>query len=312
MSRYLTPFRISLLVLITAYSDGLVSSSASISVLSFIVSHLLPIHSKLRERDEGHDQDDFTLSIERLQKATIIHGSAIPGRTVWDLVLKNLWAIASLDALHTFFDDLSYLLEKPVEQGLRQDYSDSQRPKRMLLSRNSPLGAFVRRAQLEFTRLQFHDGISLWKELVVFRRPTLALWKQRNPGVGSNTFDTNLQQDSVDGKLVGLVYGRLSCNTSESIQTSTEDMERILDYQISRMQCRFPRRRCLILFVLKLKGLLDQGNRVPQEIQVQLRKMAKPSTSIPAVTYYMQCVAPVSCHSYIHSRRQVPRSMEVW
>lgn len=238
MSRYLTPFRISLLALITAYSDGLVSSSSSISVLAFVVSHLLPVHSKSKDRDGGSEPDDFTMSIERLQKATIIHASVIPGRTLWDLLVKNLWAITSLDALHTFFDDLPSLLEKPTEQGLSQGDLDSQRPKRMLLSRNSPLGAFVRRAQLEFTRLQFHDGISLWKDLIVFRRPTLALWKRRNPGVRSNSFDTNLQEDFIDDKLAGLVYGQLSYNASETVQTSTEDMERLLDYQISRMQRR--------------------------------------------------------------------------
>lgn len=241
MSRYLTSFRIALLALITVYSDGLVPSSATIPVLSFLISYLLPVHSSSKEQEADTSHDDFTTSIERLQKATIIYASAIPGRTVWDLLLKNLWTINSLDALHTFFDDLPSLLERPIEQGPSEDQRDSQRPKRMLLSRNSPLGAFVRRAQLEFTRLQFHDGISLWKDLVGFRRPTLGLWKRRNPDVSSYSFDANLQDDATDadGKLAGLVYGDLSINTPEIVQTSTDDLERLLDYQIGKMQRGF-------------------------------------------------------------------------
>ncbi|KAL8763874.1 MAG: hypothetical protein Q9184_000470 [Pyrenodesmia sp. 2 TL-2023] len=252
-----------------------------------MVSYLLPVHSKSRDRDGGSKPEDFTMSIERLQKATIVHASAIPGRTLWDLLVKKLWTITSLDALHTFFDDLPSLLEKPTEEGVSQGGLDSQRPKRMLLSRNSPLGAFVRRAQLEFTRLQFHDGVSLWEDLIAFRRPTLALWKRRNPGAGSGSFDTNLQEDSTDYKLAGLVYGHLSYNTPQHVQTSTEDMERLLDYQISRMQ-----------HILRLKGLVDHGDRVPEEVKLQLRKMAKPGTSIPDVTYYMQFLEAWKCGDY--------------
>lgn len=244
MSRYLTPFRIALLHLITVYSDGFVPSSSSIPVLSFIVSYILPAHSRSKERVGSVAHDDFSVSVERLQKATIFHASAIPGRTVWDLLLKSLWATDSLDDLHTFFDDLPSLVAKPTEEGSNEvNKPDPQRPRRMLLSRNSPLGAFVRRAQLEFTRLQFHDGNRLWKDLIVFRRPTLGQWTRRNPGVGSYSFDSNLQAGSIDaeGKLAELIYGDLSDNCYEGVLTSTDDMERLLDYQIDRMQRVFPK-----------------------------------------------------------------------
>ncbi|KAI4144737.1 MAG: hypothetical protein LQ341_002584 [Variospora aurantia] len=241
MSRYLTPFKIALLKLITVYSDGMVPSSASTSILSFIVSYLLPVYPISKEPDPP--QENFIFSVERLQRATVVHSSAIPGRTVWDLLLNSLWAINSLDALHAFFDDLSSLLDQSVEDGPgRTDELDLHPPKRMLLSRSSPFGTFVRRAQLEFTRLQFHDGISLWKALVLFRNPSLQFWKRRNPGAGSYAFDSNLQKDSIDvgRSLGGLIYDDLDDNTFKGVQTSIDDMEKLLDYQVSRMQRAFP------------------------------------------------------------------------
>lgn len=291
MSRYLTPFKIALLKLITVYSDGMVPSSASTSILSFIVSYLLPVYPISKEPDRDTPQENFIFSVERLQRATVVHSSAIPGRTVWDLLLNSLWAINSLDALHAFFDDLSSLLDQSVEDGpARTDELDLHPPKRMLLSRSSPFGTFVRRAQLEFTRLQFHDGISLWKALVLFRNPSLQFWKRRNPGAGSHTFDSNLQKDSIDvgRRLGGLIYDDLNDNTFKGAQTSIDDMEKLLDYQVSRMQRAFP--QDLVCITLRADRLTGFGNRVPQAVRAQLRTMAKPGATIPVITYYMRYI----------------------
>lgn len=290
MSRYLTPSRIALLALITLYSDGLVPSSATIPILSFAVSYILPVHSKAKQREDSIPLDDFTISIEKLQEKTITHTSAIPGRTVWDLLLKNLWAISSLDALHAFFDDLPFLLEKPTEESTSEtEELVSIRSKRMLLSRNSPLGAFVRRSRLEFTRLQFHDGTSLWKSFIAYRGPTLVFWKRRNLTAGSNSFDSNLQQDptNADGELVGLVYGDLSDKIFKNANNSTDDTERLLDHQIDRMQRGFARP---VVNDPKLKWSTGIGIRIPHAVQSQLRAMARPGSAVPDVLYYMQYV----------------------
>lgn len=239
MSRYLTPSRVALLSLIALYGDGLVSSSASIPILSFVTSNILPIHLKPGKGEDNDPLDDCTLSIDKLQEATVTHRSAIPGRTVWDLLLKNLWAINSLDALHTFFDDLQLLLENPINGSSdQQNEGSSSQPKCMLLSRNSPFGTFVRRSRLEFTRLQFHDGTNLWKRFIVYRGPTLTFWKRRNPTVGFYSFDCNLRQDPMNAgaKLTGLIYGNLSHNFPENASYSTDDMERLIDHQVDRMQ----------------------------------------------------------------------------
>ena len=242
MSRFLTPSRIALLALITVYSDGLVPFSATIPVLSFAVSYMLPVRLKPDQREDSTSFDESNISIKRLQEATITHASAIPGRTVWDLLLKNLWAINSLHALHAFFDDLRLLLGGPVGENVgEREALDSTPQKRMLLSTNSPMGAFVRRAQLEFTRLQFHDGTTLWRNFVIYRSSTLASWRRRSPAAGAKSFDSNLQQDpyDTDGRLAAFVYGDLSKSTLKGTNYSTDDVQRLVDHQINRMQREF-------------------------------------------------------------------------
>ncbi|KAL8699400.1 MAG: hypothetical protein Q9201_006029 [Fulgogasparrea decipioides] len=226
---------------------------------------------KTSQRGDELARSGFPVSIELLQRATITHASAIPGRTVWDLLLKQLWAVNSLDSLHTFFDNLPSLLEKPFGEGLvKTDELDPARPKRMLLSRNSPLGAFVRRSHLEFTRLQFHDGNSLWKELIIYRAPTLTFWKRRNPTASSQSFDANPQgvSNGIDGEIVEIIYGDISGDDPKYVNNSWDDLEKLYEHQVARMQ--------------------RLGNRVPQELQRQLRTMAFFRGISPSVSYYVQ------------------------
>ena len=242
MSRYLTPSKIGLLALIALYTDGIVPSSATIPVLAFLVSQILPFHSAVTRDQHEISLHGFTVSVEQFRRATITLASAIPGRTLWDLLLGKLWNIHSHDALHVFFDDLPMLLERPTSEDTEQRLAKPPtQQKRMLLSRNSPLGTFVRRAQLEFTRLQFHDGIILWKSLILFREPTFALWKRRNPSPGINSLDCNLHEDAVhtNGRLSWILYGDLAGGSFQRYNDSTDDMENLLEYQVSRMQSWF-------------------------------------------------------------------------
>ena len=234
MSRYLTPSKIGFLALISLYTDSVVPTSATIPVLSFIVSHLLPGKNSLPDTDRAH-----TVSIGEFQGATIAYASGIPGRTVWDLLLKKLWEVNSFDALHVFFDALSALLVK-TRECLQKDAENGvpQNVDRMLLSRTSPFGAFIRRAQLEFTRLQFHDGIALWKSFVVYREPTLPMWRRRNPTAGQTSFDSNLTEDHLgfNNRLSQIMYGDLEDEGRKKAGVSTDDVEKLLEFQVDQMQ----------------------------------------------------------------------------
>ena len=248
MSRYSTPSKVGLVALVDLYCEGLVPSSATIPILSFLVSHLLPASSKSTQRENNGTKGDLLVSIGQLQSATITHASAIPGRTIWDLLLKQLWTISSLDALHVFMDGLPLLLEKPFREDASDDDGlDAQRTKRILLSRNSPLGAFVRRVHLEFIRLQFSDAAFLWKDLIVYRAPTLAFWKRRNPAVSSQDFDANLQGfvSDTNSELPEIVYGDLSQKDSKNVNNSMNDFEKLYEHQIAMMQSSSIEHCCL-------------------------------------------------------------------
>lgn len=240
MSRYLTPSKIGLLALVSLYTESVVPSAATVPVLSFLVSHILPVNSAKSHGFFGGQSRYVTLAVEDLQRATISLVSGRPGRTIWDLLLDKLWKLNSFDALHVFFDALASLLQKTPEEQRRHEAGDGieSDSNRMRLSRASPIGSFVRRAQLEFTRLQFHDGVALWTKFVAYRAPTLSQWKKRHQTAGHISFDANLQEqhlDSGDG-LTNVIYGGLAHGVKHDATVSTEDVEKLLECQIDRMQ----------------------------------------------------------------------------
>ena len=239
MARYLTSSKIGLLALISLYCDSVIPSTATIPVLSFLVSHLLPVTAVSSTKTPPTVDRSSRVTIEDFQKATIVLVSGIPGRTVWDLLLKKLWEINSLDALNVFFDGLSLLLEQTREEQ-QADAEEGVVPEanRIVLSRISPLGAFIRRAQLEFTRLQIYDCIMLWKTFLKYREPTLPLWRKRNPTAGKNTFDANLEDNhfSPEDRLTEVLYRDLDDSNRREAAISTDDVERLLEYQVDQMQ----------------------------------------------------------------------------
>ena len=239
MSRYLTPSKIALLALISLYVESGIPSAAVIPVLSFLVSHVLPVNSAASQNKASLQSGHFTLAIEEYQKATISHPSGIPGRTVWDLLLDKIWKLNSFDALHCFFNTLSSLLQKASEQR-QQDADDrfNSNSNHIRLSRASPMGLFVRRAQLEFTRLQFHDSVTLWRSFIAYRAPTLSQWKKRNQTAGHNSFDANLKEENLNlgDRLTDIVYGELAAGVDRDASISTEDVEKLLEYQVDQMQ----------------------------------------------------------------------------
>lgn len=237
MSRYLTPSKIGLLALISLYTDFVIPSAATIPILSFLVSHVLPPISVSSPGTFAEPSPNSAASIDALQQATVTHASGIPGRTVWDLLLNKLWEINSFDALHVFFENLSSLLQRPHGDQHSEEDSVVRLP-HIRLSRVSPLGAFVRRCQLEFTRLQFHDGVSLWKSFIGYRDPTLLSWKRRHQGIG-NAIDVNIQEDATKTqRVMNIVYGGSSARVQDAASVSTEDVEKILEFQVDQMQSK--------------------------------------------------------------------------
>ena len=239
MSRYLTAPKLGLLALISLYGDSVVPMRAIVPLLSFIVSFLLPPQVVARGNPPCEKGNFSTNSISGVQEATILHASGIPGRTLWDLFLKKLWGINSFDQLHVFFDSLSLLLPIDLEEARKdKDAGDLSLPSRMRFSRNSPFGVFLRRAQLEFTRLQLHDSITLWKSFILYRNPTLFAWRKRNPGSGRARYDVNLAESQVNEQedLSLILYRDFTEADHKQAGNSMEDIEKLLEFQRDRMQ----------------------------------------------------------------------------
>ncbi|MCJ1386785.1 Anaphase-promoting complex subunit 5 [Xylographa soralifera] len=281
MSRYLTAPKVGLLALISLYGDSVVPTAAIVPLLSFVVSFLLPLHATARG-SPSCDKGNFpSNSINDIQEATIVHASGIPGRTLWDLFLKKLWEINSLDKLHVFFHSLSILLLNSSEEAQKDaDDGNVSLPSRMRFSRNSPFGVFLRRAQLEFTRLQLHDSITLWKSFIFYRNPTLSTWRRRNPGPGKSTYDVNLAEPRVDGQEhFGLIlYKDIMEADHRQVGNSTEDIEKLLEFQRDRMQ--------------------TTGIRVTEDMQRRLVEMTQAGTTVPALFHYVNFLDAWKCGDY--------------
>lgn len=258
MSRYLTAAKIGLLALVDVYVSGAVPDDATVSVLHFMASHLidglLPLHvlahapAPADRWEKPATAAALMISIEEFEQVLSPHGAAsLPGRRLWDVFLKKLWRIDSLDALHRFFaDDLRRLLALTKEERLRAVEQGKELPRddAVRLSRNSPFGAFVRRSRHEFTRLSFQKTAELWESLVRYRQPTAGYWRRWNPGIDSLAFDSVLlagQHDwgpAVHG-LVEVVYGDLRAEGQPD--ASTRDIEMLLEFQVNQIKSEFLR-----------------------------------------------------------------------
>lgn len=269
MSRYLTPAKIGLLVLIELYTESVVAAESTVPILSFIISHLLPSclpkpQNTLSEAEDSEDIRSFIISISDFRTLLVAHPAVggLPGRTLWDLFLKKLWEIDSLDQLHVFFDKRSQLLAKTKEELQNDGLSGTppDPPTKIRLSRTSPFGAFGRKAQLEFERLKFHDALNLWKSFISYRQVTLPAWRKRNTSAGEWSFDVVLDHGGEasdgltaldnemgnklwdDGEMetfASITYGNVldNENVDEGL-ISTDDIEKLLEFQIEQMQSK--------------------------------------------------------------------------
>lgn len=239
MSRYLTPSKIALIALINLYTDSVVPTASTIPILSLLVSHLIVFRDSECGDSLSKVQSTSMISIEELQKALVSQPSAIPGRTMWDLILASLWKLNSFDMLHVFFEKLPSLLNKAPKDPSSNTERESAAPEdRIVLSRTSLLGVFVSHAHLEFERLQFHDSVTLWKDLIAYREPTLGMWRKRNSSAGKMSFDSNLQSwgQGCGHGLTEVVYGSLAEKGGLGGTVSTDDVERLLEFQVEEMQ----------------------------------------------------------------------------
>ncbi|KAF2751948.1 hypothetical protein M011DRAFT_463437 [Sporormia fimetaria CBS 119925] len=251
-TRYLTAQKICVVVLVKLYCESFLPSSATIPVLSFILSQVQPAGPFSRQL-RGHEAKyDPSISIRAFEEVLQKLDAIMPGRTLLDMFLQRLWDVDSFDALCDLFGGLGKLLLHD-----RPDYEPDpgeQPQSRITLAKTSPLGAFVRRASLEFTRLQFEAAVKLWVSFVKYRAPTIR-WVHRLPDLAESGADINAQKMDLqpgDG-LFDVAYGSLYDGDQGEQALGMDDLERMLDFQIEKLQ--------------------RIGDRVPEEMKKQFRSM---------------------------------------
>jgi anaphase-promoting complex subunit 5 len=253
MSRFLTPAKIGLLALIELYVEKAVPISAMVDVLSFVTSHLMDADTRRPANGSSHwakaeNTVRLVISIADFEKVLSPHAAAsgIPGRSLWYVFLDKLWKINSLDALHEFFERREQLLVKTKEEQRREVEMNIPQPSPevILLSRNSPFGAFVRRTQLEFSRLRFEHTYQLWKDFVKYRQTTAAYYRKKTPSFQRLSFDNVLLEGehtwgSGLEAIANVAYGDMLRNDPTStLPVSTDDIEKLLEFQIESMQSK--------------------------------------------------------------------------
>ncbi|KZM23313.1 APC5 protein [Ascochyta rabiei] len=262
-ARYLTAQKISLLVLLRLYCSSTLPSSATIPILSFVLSTTIPLTSSSARSQQSSASQNPSFSIDSFEDVLQGHASNMPGRTLLDLFLKNMWEMNSFDALHSLFDNLGELLMTPPSS------QEGDVQERIYLSKTSPLGVFVRRARLEFDRLQFEDTIALWTSFVKYRAPT-AQWTKRLAGLAAAGIDAVIGEMGMQegDDVYDIAYGDLNEPQNGTQGVSLDDLDRILEFQLDRLQ-RF-------------------GDRVPETMKTQLRGMLASSTTVHRQAHLVQ------------------------
>lgn len=269
MARFLTPSKIGLLALALLYVQDEVPTSKSVGVLDFLTMYIVPTGRSARPRN-GMEFDP-ALSLPAFERALAPLASIMPGRSMYDAFLKQLWSIDCSFALETFFEGLPDLLRKSREQIIHERElglpAEEQTAKIM---RTSPLGAFIRRCHLEYTRLQFQDAVELWQQLIVYRAPSRLQYERKNPPSKRNPLDSNLSDLHIDPShaLVQIMYGEHLSTEGDTSAHSAYDVEKLLEFQVSEMQ--------------------SFGSRLPEEMRQRLDEIAKLGSAVPKLAHYLK------------------------
>lgn len=243
MPRYLTPSKICLLTLISVYCHEITPPEATLPILTFISKRLIGnIHLPTQNATGSTSGSDIELSLTLKEFELFL--SSLPnsndGTPLLDWYNTYLWNARSIDAFFIIFEELDLLFLS--KDGIDEWCQKQRQPKqniavpRITLSSTSLLGIFVRRAKVEFERLQFSDVIELWNDFVAYRG-------QDDPRTRDTDYDVQSTQRSLeyaDWKSGGRIFKMISSGSHsggrKDERLSTADVGHLLEFQIDTMQ----------------------------------------------------------------------------
>lgn len=140
---------------------------------------------------------------------------------------------------------------------------------RQPFSPHSPVGQFLRRCNLEYVRLQFHDAQHLWEDFLLFREPSRTAWAARNPDRGPAAVELGAipeMQLSPSSILVDRLYRRQADH--DNTLPSQDELENMIQFQLEHLQ--------------------SSGCRVPSELAKELRSMIEHSAVISPDLHFIR------------------------
>jgi len=108
MLRYLSPAKICLVILIELYRTNEVKSTDSITLLSFVSTHTLRRSTDVFLSD-GPAQPNSIRTLADFQSLLSPLTSSFPGRSLYDVFLRKLWGVQSLEGLEHLFNSVRSL-----------------------------------------------------------------------------------------------------------------------------------------------------------------------------------------------------------
>ena len=264
MSRYLTPSKLCLLILVQLYRHEPVPKKSTIPILSFISCHITR-----RSMDQSTLQDGPSpASLQDFEHLLSSQESAHPGRSLFDVFVRYLWSIHNLVSFTDFLADLTAITQPPPPEDAGNNTAN-----KFICSPTSPIGQFTRRCQLESVRLQFSDAYQLWENFVLFREPTKSLYLLRNP-------DSEYARDCPNAAAADLLHPdqptasavlmeRLAKRQHGSVTLSSlDDVEKAMHFQLSKLQ--------------------KYGARVPAEMKAHLAQMTTQGGTSPSEMHFIK------------------------
>ena len=73
---------------------------------------------------------------------------------------------------------------------------------------------------------------------LIYKEPTLTTWRRRNPNLNITSFDSNIQDIGLEpgDRLFEVAYGHIEQDIEPEDMVSTDDIERVLEFQIEKLQ----------------------------------------------------------------------------
>jgi anaphase-promoting complex subunit 5 len=222
MARYLTPAKICTLIVVESYLQNRGTPDSDAKLLGLITQQLHPTVKHQESPGPSEDASAFAAPFVSIP-------SNFPGRTHYDDFVHAAWTVADLDQLHRLFDRI-YTILTPED------------PEERKVTPASPIGHFIRRCNVEWTRLRFADSLALLNAYKSYIRPTWESWVRTQPEA-SGMYASRDSADSVPGAMS-------SASSAAAPMISSDDIDIALSTSIHSLQ--------------KL------GARVPSELKVKL------------------------------------------